>query len=167
MLVERFHGMPDFLKSYHRYRFLPIHSSILTKFPNRQLTTTSASTLQMMWVLSSVLFWSSTKRISSALQVDGASLVGGPSLDDITRMSADDISQSLSKVGAGLGLGVGYGKSGGASAVSPPSLSNHNNILDIYTASPTLRGTNNPPSLSNQNDFLDIYTASPTLRGTN
>jgi hypothetical protein len=54
-------------------------------------------------------------RVSILFQVDGASLVGGPSLDDITRMSADDISQSLSKVGAGLGLGVGYGKSGGKS----------------------------------------------------
>ena len=45
--------------------------------------------------------------------MDGASLVGGPSLDDITRMSAADINQSLSKVGAGLGLGVGYGTNGG------------------------------------------------------
>ncbi len=57
-------------------------------------------------------------------------------------MSADDISQSLSKVGAGLGLGVGYGKSGGASTVNPPSLSKQNNILDIYPVSPTMRGTN-------------------------
>mmetsp|Transcript_8708 Transcript_8708/g.19754 ORF Transcript_8708/g.19754 Transcript_8708/m.19754 type:complete len:109 (-) Transcript_8708:106-432(-) len=59
---------------------------------------------------------------------DGSRLVGGPSLDEIGHLGADELSAKMSKLGAGLGIGVGYGKDGGRGVTSGKGWDSHGSV---------------------------------------